>query len=182
MVMQRAVDILLATAFLLMIVNGNGRAEDAPKIIITSPAFAPSEEIPVRYTCDGADDSPPLTWSGIPRGAVALALVVDDPDAPSGTFTHWVVYNISAGSSGFQTNELKDLKTGLDYPQAVNDFGKLGYNGPCPPPGAPHHYHFKLYALKAALALPTNSRAAQVEEAINPQTLGMGEMIAIFGR
>jgi len=165
-----------------MIALGIGRAGEGPSIIVSSPAFSASDPIPVRFTCSGADDSPPLDWHGVPPSAGALALVVEDPDAPSGTFTHWVVYNISPVASGLPTNAFKAKSASLSYPQAINDFGKMGYNGPCPPPGAPHHYHFELYALKAPLALPPNPSAAQAKDAIYAQSLGMGEMIAIFGR
>ena len=151
-------------------------------LVVSSPACAASGVIPDRYTCAGEDASPPLAWRGVPRGTKTLALVVDDPDAPSGTFTHWIVYNISRDSSGLPENSPDVPQLAVKYSQAINDFGHLGYNGPCPPPGTPHHYHFKLYALAATLDLPRDAKAKQLAVAMRGQILAVGEMIATFGR
>ncbi len=117
---------------------------------ISSSAFADSQSIPARYTCDGADASPPLTFSDIPSNAKGLALVVDDPDAPSGTFDHWIVWNIPVTMTNVAEGQ---------SPQGVagrNGFGKSGYGGPCPPKGE-HRYQFKLYALDATMNLQPSS-------------------------
>jgi Raf kinase inhibitor-like YbhB/YbcL family protein len=152
------------------------------ELVVTSPAFPDFGVIPDRYTCVGADASPPLAWRGVPRGAKTLALVVDDSDAPSGTFTHWIVYNIDRDSSGLPESSPGVATPAVEYSQAVNDFGHLGYNGPCPPPGNPHHYHFKLYALAARLELPRDATAKQLAVAMRGRILGWGEMIATFER
>jgi len=151
-------------------------------LVISSPAFANSGVIPDRYTCAGEDASPPLAWRGVPRAAKTLALVIDDPDAPSGTFTHWIVYNMARDSSGLPESSLGVATPAVEYSQAVNDFGHPGYNGPCPPPGKPHHYHFKLYALAARLELPRDATAKQLAAAMRGRILAVGEMIATFER
>lgn len=177
-----AVNILLATTTLGISVTGIGLAGPPQELAVSSPAFANAGVIPERYTCAGADVSPPLNWRGIPGDAKTLALVVDDPDAPSGTFTHWIVYNIDHDRRGLPENALKVGPAAVDYPQAINDFGHLGYNGPCPPPGTPHHYHFRLYALAAALHLPRDATVKQLDAAMRGQVLAVGQMIAVFER
>jgi Raf kinase inhibitor-like YbhB/YbcL family protein len=183
------VNILFATAILGIIANGISRAEQlsatadpSSRLVISSPAFADSGVIPDRYTCAGDDASPPLAWHGVPRDAKSLALIVDDPDAPSGTFTHWIVYNIDRDSSGLPENSLKVAKSAIKYSQAVNDFGHASYNGPCPPSGRPHHYHFKLYALASTPQLPRDATVKQLDEAMRGRILAVGEMIATFAR
>jgi Raf kinase inhibitor-like YbhB/YbcL family protein len=151
-------------------------------LVIVSPAFSEAGRIPNRYTCAGADVSPPLRWRGIPRDAQSLALVLDDPDAPSGIFTHWIVYNIDPRSSGLAENPLKAASPTIKFSQAVNDFGHSNYNGPCPPPGTPHHYHFKLYALASTLHLSRDATVQQFDEAIRGRVLAMGELVATFKR
>src|SRR5215831_17431918 len=114
---------------------------------LKSTAFKANDAIPRNYTCDGSDRSVPLTWTDPPAGTKSLALIADDPDAPRGTWVHWVLYDVPA--------TVKDLPEGLPAEEKLdngatqgrNDFGKIGYGGPCPPPGPLHHYHFKLYAL-----------------------------------
>ena len=108
---------------------------------VSSTAFSEGKSIPEKYTCDGQNVSPSLTWSGAPAGAKSFALIVDDPDAPSGTFTHWVLYDVPPGAA-----ELKEGSHGGGK-EGMNDFKKRGYGGPCPPPGGPHRYFFRLYAL-----------------------------------
>lgn len=180
--MRTRVNIFLSATILGIIATGISRAGQQPGVLVSSPAFLDSGAIPERYTCSGQDASPPLKWTGIPIRAKALALVVEDPDAPSGTFTHWIVYNIDPDSSGLPENALKVANPAVNYPQAINDFGHIGYNGPCPPTGTPHHYHFKLYALSSALQLPDNATAKQLDEAMRGHLLAVGEMIATFAR
>ena len=180
--MRPVVEILLAASILGIIASGISRAGEQSGVVVSSPAFADSGAIPERYTCSGEDDSPPLNWAGIPSGAKTLVLMVDDPDAPSGTFTHWIVYNIDVDSSGLPENVLKVAKPAVNYPQAVNGFGHIGYNGPCPPPGTPHHYHFRLYALSSALHLPGDATAKQLGAAMRGHILAVGELIGTFAR
>src|SRR6266571_781380 len=120
---------------------------------LTSTAFKEGTAIPVKHTCDGADVSPPLAWSGAPPGTAAFALIADDPDAPAGTWVHWVLYDIAPTLSAIPENvaKVETLKELGGAAQGKNDFRRLGYGGPCPPPGKPHRYFFKLYALNAWL-------------------------------
>ena len=149
---------------------------------LKSAAFSASERIPQDYTGDGRNISPPLTWSDPPYGTQSLALICEDPDAPRGTWTHWVLYNLPA-----DTHEVPamlpsqgDLDDGAR--QGKNDFGKLGYGGPAPPPGKPHRYFFKLYAIDTILDLEAGATRAQVLRAIDGHVLGSGELMGSYGR
>jgi len=127
---------------------------------LMSPQFAEGESIPAQFSCDGQNVSPLLVWSGAPEGTESFALMLTDTDAPSGTFTHWIIYNIPAEFSGLNEGVPTTAMVGDDIRQGVNDFGLLGYGGPCPPPGSSHHYSFQLYALDTMLDLggaPTRS-------------------------
>jgi Raf kinase inhibitor-like YbhB/YbcL family protein len=149
---------------------------------ITTTAFQHEHDIPAKYTCKGADVSPALAWSGAPAGAKSLVLIVDDPDAPAGTWTHWVAYNIPASVSQFAEGVAKDgqLKDGTR--QGTNDFGKLGYNGPCPPPGNPHRYFFRLYALNAKLDLKPGASRQELDAALAGKVLSQTELMGKFKR
>ena len=151
---------------------------------LTSTAFTPSGSIPSRYTCEGADASPPLEWSGAPDGTRTFALIVDDPDAPDPAkpqrvYVHWVLYNIPASISKLAENAAKGgLPQGAA--QGSNDWGKQTYGGPCPPIGR-HRYFFKLYALDAQLSL-SNPTKAQIEQAIEGHVLGTAELIGTYAK
>lgn len=145
-------------------------------IQITSAAFSEGGMIPKRHTCDGENISPPLQWSGVPAQAKSLALIMDDPDAPVGTWVHWVVFDLSPQASG-----LAEGVSGVGV-QGVNSFRKLGYGGPCPPRGAPHRYYFKLYALDLLLALPQGTSKAEVEKAMQGHVLAEGQLMGKYGR
>jgi len=131
---------------------------------LCSSAFDQGAMIPSRYTCDGADVSPPLTISDVPEGTVSLALVMDDPDAPGGTFDHWLVWNIPAGTTRIPEGAEPE---GV---QGRTGFGRLGYGGPCPPSGT-HRYRFKLYALDRTLDLPEGSGKSALESAMEGHVL-----------
>ena len=138
--------------------------------------------IPEMYSCDGKDVSPPLTWGSGPEGTEAWALVVDDPDAPSKTWVHWVLFNLPH-STRFLSEGVAasgDLPGGGH--QGKNDFGKLGYGGPCPPIGKPHRYFFRLYALDAPLDLPAGATRNQVDRAMEGHILGRGELMGTYAR
>lgn len=158
-------------------------AENAEKRMqLTSTAFAAGEPIPAQYTCDGKNVSPPLQWSGTPAGAKSFVLIADDPDAPGGTWVHWVLYDLPA-----TTAELpQDCPKGQYLPggaaQGLNDFKHLGYGGPCPPPGKPHRYFFKLYALNAPLGLKPGSTKKEVEQAMNRRVLATAELVGTYKR
>ncbi len=145
-------------------------------ITITSTAFTEGEKIPKVYTCDDQNASPPLAWTGVPTNTISLALIMDDPDAPSGTWVHWVLFNLPGTLSG-----LEQGKSG-DGTEGSNDFRKLGYGGPCPPRGSNHRYFIKLYALDARLDLKAGATKAQVENAMKGHILAQGQLMGRYGR
>lgn len=120
---------------------------------LISPVFKDNASIPNEFSCEGADESPPLEISEVPQKAKSLALVVEDPDAPHGTFTHWVLYNLPPSQTHLEKNLLHTKKLSSGAEQGINDFNKIGYGGPCPPSGT-HRYFFKLYALDTRLSIP----------------------------
>jgi Raf kinase inhibitor-like YbhB/YbcL family protein len=145
-------------------------------IQITSAAFIEGGKIPRLYTCDDQNASPSLAWTGVPTNTVSLALIMDDPDAPSGTWVHWVLYNLPADTAG-----LEDGKNGGGI-DGKNDFNKLGYGGPCPPRGSNHRYYIKLYALDIKLELKSGATKAQVESAMRGHMLAQGQLMGRYGR
>jgi len=142
---------------------------------ISSSAFADGKSIPSKYTCDGADTSPPLSIEGVPPGAKSLALIMDDPDAPGGTFDHWIVWNIDPKTTAIAEGQSPKGIAGR------NGFGKDGYGGPCPPSGE-HRYYFKLYAMDMTLNLPPSSKKADLEKAMKGHTLADGQMMGRYRR
>ncbi len=148
---------------------------------ITSTAFEEGGMIPRRYTCDGADLSPPLSWSGAPAETQSFALISDDPDAPMGTWVHWVIYNLPASASELHeaVPPEKDLKNGAR--QGRNDFRKIGYGGPCPP-GGTHRYYFKLYALDTVLGFPAGATKAELLKAMEGHILAQGQVMGRYKR
>lgn len=149
---------------------------------VTSAAFAQGQPIPAQYTCTGKNISPALKWSGVPDGAKSLVLIADDPDAPSGTWVHWVFYDVPSATKDLP----EDLPKGQYIPgggtQGLNDFKHLGYGGPCPPPGKPHRYFFKLYALDATLELKPGATKKAVEKAMEKHVLAQGELMGTYKR
>jgi Raf kinase inhibitor-like YbhB/YbcL family protein len=152
------------------------------QISVSSNAFEHGSSIPVDYTCDGADRSPALSWEGLPDGTQSIALIVDDPDAPGRTFVHWVIYNIPANITGLPAAMPKNSSLKDGSMQGKNDFGRIGYFGPCPPPGKPHRYFFKVYALDTVLNLKSGASDSQLEAAMSGHILAQGEMVGKFGR
>ena len=143
-------------------------------IQITSSAFKDGDKVPSRYTCDDQNVSPPLAWTGIPTGTKSLTLIMDDPDAPSGTWVHWVLYNLPP--------DLSDLdeatsSTGTD---GKNDFNRMGYGGPCPPRGSAHRYYIKLYALDVRLDLKAGATKSQVENLMRGHILAQGQLMGKY--
>lgn len=147
------------------------------KLSLNTDAFREGEPIPAQYTCDGAGQSPALRWGEPPPGTRSFALVIDDPDAPGGTFRHWGVYDIP--SSARSIGQAQHLGT-----EVKNDFGQAGYGGPCPPKGhGAHHYHFKLFALSVDhLDVPASANAADVEQAAKRHAIAEGELVGTFER
>jgi Raf kinase inhibitor-like YbhB/YbcL family protein len=149
---------------------------------LTSTAFQESQPIPERHTCDGENLSPPLKWSGVPLGARSLALVMDDPDAPVGTWVHWVLYDLSTSSTDLPEGLPKGQYVPGGAKQGLNDFKHLGYGGPCPPGGKAHRYFFKLYALDQILDLKPGATKKEVERAIENHTLAQGQLMGTYKR
>jgi Raf kinase inhibitor-like YbhB/YbcL family protein len=150
---------------------------------LTSPAFEDGARLPVEFTCEGEDVSPALGWEGAPTATRSFALLCEDPDAPGGTWHHWAVYDIAPGTIRLDqalaaVPEVKGVR------QAVNDFGQVGYRGPCPPHGhGTHHYRFRLLALNvAALPLAAEPKCPQVEAAARPHRLGEARLIGTYSR
>jgi Raf kinase inhibitor-like YbhB/YbcL family protein len=143
---------------------------------LTSPAFQHGGEIPARNTCDAEDLSPALVWSNVPEGSRSLALIVDDPDAPVGTFTHWLAWGIDPAA--------ETLEEGKPAPvEGANDFGTMGYRGPCPPPGhGPHRYSFRIHALDAELDLQPGAAKADLEDALEGHVLAGAELVGRYER
>ena len=154
----------------------------SPRLSLTTKAFNPGGIIPKQFACDGVDSSPDLEWSNAPQTTRSFALIVEDPDSPGGTWVHWVVYDLPAGTHNLPEGVAKrsDIQTGGR--QGYNDFDRLGYNGPCPPPGAPHRYFFRLYALDTFLNLKGRVTKAAVEQATKGHVLAEGELMGRYGR
>lgn len=148
-------------------------SQDIKTLNVTSEAFNSRTYIPVKYTCDGADINPPLVIENIPHKTKSLVLIVDDPDAPSGTFTHWIVWNI------LPSGKIKE--NSIAGNEGTNSFKKQHYGGPCPPSGT-HHYVFKVYALDELLELDTTSTRKEVEKAMAAHIIGYGELVGLYKR
>lgn len=148
---------------------------------ITSSAFANNGMIPAKYTCDGQDISPPLQWDGIPEGTKSIALICDDPDAPMGTFVHWVLYNLPKEAKELAENIPADKELANGARQGTTDFRRVGYGGPCPPSGT-HRYFFKIYALDTKLDLAAGATKSQLLKAIEKHILAQGELIGKYKR
>jgi len=153
----------------------------AGEIKLRSPAFKEGEMIPKKYTCDGEDISPPLFWEGIPEEAKSLALICDDPDAPMGTWVHWVIFNIPSAEKGLPENvpPRKILKNGAV--QGKTDFGRVGYGGPCPSGGI-HRYFFKIYALDERISLEPGATKKKLLKAMEGHILAEGKLMGKYGR
>jgi hypothetical protein len=149
---------------------------------IQSNVISPGGEFPKRETCDGQDTSPQLAWSGAPPATKSFALILDDPDAPSGTFTHWIVWNIPASAHELPENLPKKTELPDGTRQGRNDFGKIGYGGPCPPPGKPHRYFFRVYALDNAPAVKAGAGRGELEHALQGHIVAQGELMGRYGR
>ena len=188
---------LLAVPLLLTLVGCSGRTterqpsdtgpveeEGTMGWSLRSTAFSANAEIPDKYTCEGADVSPQLSWTSPPEGTAEIALICSDPDAPSGNWVHWVIYGIAPDRlslpEAVPTSEtLPDLDGAR---QGRNDFGRIGYGGPCPPPGPAHHYHFRLYALDAPTNLRAGATEAELLRAMKGHIVARGELVGVYSR
>ena len=149
---------------------------------VTSPAFQAGQAIPPKYTCEGADISPPLQWNGIPHGAKSLALICDDPDAPVGTWVHWVLYDLPVTATDLPEKLPASETLSFGGKQGINDFKRVGYGGPCPPPGKAHHYYFKLYALGADLPLSPRATKQELLRAMEGHILAEAQIVGTYER
>ncbi len=168
-----------ALAIGLLMLTGGG---PVAAFELQSLAFLPGGEIPAKYTCDGQDISPPLRWGDPPAGTKGLALIGDDPDAPGGTWVHWVLYGIPAAVRGLPEGVPAREAVAAIGRHGVNDFGKVGYGGPCPPRGPAHRYFFRLYALDVDLALSARNSKAGLLKAIEGHVLGQAELMGRYQR
>jgi Raf kinase inhibitor-like YbhB/YbcL family protein len=170
--------LLCFLASLVAVPAGAGSSE----LSIQSTAFVANGLIPVAYTCSGDDKSPPLAWSGVPAATKVMALIVRDPDAPMGSYVHWVLYNLPADVTKLPAAipAIATLESGAE--QGVNGRGASAYQGPCPPPGPVHHYHFRIYALDVRLNLTAGANAGEVEQALKGHVLASADLVGTFAR
>jgi len=154
----------------------------SPGLTLTAKNLRAGARIPDAFTCDGRDVSPELEWSNAPQRTRSFALIVEDPDAPGGTWVHWVVYDLPAGAQRLPEGVPKQREIPDGGRQGYNDFGRVGYNGPCPPPGPPHRYIFRLYALDITLNLKGRVTRGAAEEAMQGHILAQTELTAEYQR
>ena len=151
-------------------------------LAVSSPAFQEGSKIPAKYTCEGQDVSPALTWGEPPVETQSFALIVDDPDAPVGVFTHWVIFNIPSDSRQLAEAIPTQAQLPSGALQGKNDFGRIGYGGPCPPSGHPHRYRFTVYALDQSLDLDAGASKKQVLDAMRGHILAQGQLTGTYQR
>ncbi len=152
------------------------------ELILSSKSFGDGDAIPVRYTCAGENLSPQLAWTGVPATTVSFVLILDDPDAPRGVFTHWIAFNIPSDINELEEGMGNAVPPDFGVLFGKNDMKKDMYGGPCPPPGSPHHYRFTLYAIDAALGLDEGASKQQVLEAMNGHIIQESILTGIFKR
>jgi len=185
-----SVCLIVLVALMDLNCNQNIKVEEASKevaektkvkaIQISSPAFADGAAIPKKYTCEGEDVSPPLKWGPTPEGTKSFALISEDPDAPSGTWVHWVIYDIPGEVNELSENIAKSEVVLNGVKQGLNDFEKIGYGGPCPPAGKTHRYFFKIYALDSYVNLKSGALKEQLIKAIQSHILAEGQLIGTY--
>jgi hypothetical protein len=184
--MNARLNVLFATAVLGCLVTAGGADNPNPKKImnlqITSTAFSEGQPIPAKYSCEGRDISPPLKWTNTPANTKSLALIMDDPDAPVGTWVHWVLYDLPANTTGLSEDVAKTQFVAGNARQGLNSWPRLGYGGPCPPPGKPHRYFFKLYALDAMLDLKPGLTKKDLLKAMEGHVLAEGQLMGTYQR
>lgn len=173
--------------------HAQGKEATVPQLTLTSPSFRNNQPIPVKHTCGGEDVSPALKWEGAPAGTKSFALIADDTDAPGGTWVHWLIYDMDTSELPENTSKIDAVGTRLMVnpsgaktwfaAQGMNDFGKVGYGGPCPPRGhGAHHYHFRLYALDVELKLASRATRQQLEAAMKGHIIAEAELVGTFQR
>jgi Raf kinase inhibitor-like YbhB/YbcL family protein len=173
---------LLIALFAIVFLTTAKLAKAQGNLTLSSSNFANNTHIPVKFTCSGENKSPALAWANVPPSAKSLALIVRDPDAPSGNFVHWVIFDIPPSINSMPEGIPPTSKTAFAATQGQNGRGETGYTGPCPPPGKDHHYHFHFYALDDTVNLTSDADADQVESAIQGHVLGENDLVGIFAR
>lgn len=173
---KRILLMVLLAGMLIPVTIMAKEARNMADLIITSPTFAHSTAIPARYTCDGQNVSPPLNIEAVPAGVKSLALIVDDPDAPVGTWVHWVIWNLPP-----QTREIAESSLPSGAVQGLNGWQRNDYGGPCPPSGT-HRYFFKLYALDTMLNLPLSTGKTALERAMQGHIIAQGQLMGTYRR
>lgn len=182
MTVALALPFALSSHFAARAVPHFSTTEQAMSFTLSSPSFSSGGAIPKKFTCDGADVSPQLTWTEPPAGTKTLALLADDPDAPVGNWNHWTMWNLPPTVRTLPEGVSKQAHLPDGSVQGVNDFRKTGYNGPCPPPGKPHRYYFKLFALDTKLDLKAGAAKRDLEGAMKSHILAEAEWMGRYGR
>jgi Raf kinase inhibitor-like YbhB/YbcL family protein len=169
-------------ACLLALTAAASHGGEGVAFIVTSPAFEPGSGIPRDFTADGRNLSPALSWANPPAGCQAFALVCDDPDAPAGTWVHWLIWNLPGSATGIPQGLPARMTLEDGSVQGTNDFGRIGYGGPSPPRGKPHRYFFRLYALAEKLSLQAGASRKDLEKAMGGRILGTAELVGTYQR
>lgn len=173
--------LLILIILVLILIGCNKKIEkEYEKIILKSSILKENEMIPQKYSCDGEDISPPLEWENVPEKTLSFCIIMEDPDAPGGIFTHWIIFNIPQNYRSLPENfpKLPELANGIK--QGKNDFNKIGYNGPCPPKSSKHRYKFTIYALDKILDIESGIKRNEILKEINNHILGKGELICLY--
>ncbi len=176
--------LMIVAPFCLTFLNNtkSAKCDETTLLSLTSTTFRNGEKIPRKYTCDGEDTSPPISWSGAPNGTKSYAIILEDPDAPGGTFTHWVLYDLPANVTALPEGAGKKRNHNEGSKQGVNDFGRIGYSGPCPP-GGTHRYIFRLYALDVKdLNLKEKATKEEVLKAAKGHVISETELVGTYSR
>ncbi len=153
-----------------------------PSMTISSPAFSSGADIPAVYSCTGANDSPALNWSNAPQGTQTFAIIMEDPDAPLGAFTHWIIFNIPADQTSLSEKASPNGRLPAGAIEGLNDFGKIGYGGPCPPAGKAHRYYFNIYALDSALPLNAGVTKTMLLQSMKGRILAQAQLMGKFAK
>ena len=179
---MKKIILLFITLFLLVVSSLAAYTKDVNKLGVTSSVFNHKDFIPIKHACDtlGSDISPPLTFNNIPEGTKSLALILDDPDAPGGTFNHWIIFNIPPAGNGLQEGIPHDSELENGIRQGTNGTEQVGYFGPCPPPKETHRYVFKVFALDTVLELEAGVNKKQLLTAMKRHILGRGKLVGLF--
>jgi Raf kinase inhibitor-like YbhB/YbcL family protein len=184
--MNARLNVLFATAMLGCLVTAGGADMPNPQKVmnlqITSAAFSEGQPIPAKYSCEGSDVSPPLKWTNAPTNTKSFALITDDPDAPMGTWVHWVLYDLPPSATELPEDVAKTQYIAGNAKQGLNTWPRLGYGGPCPPPGKPHRYFFKLYALNTMPDLKPGLTKEDLLKAMEGHVLAEGQLMGTYQR